>query len=86
LETAGHTHLVLFLVAAKILIVDDHSAICEGLAVRSSAQPDLEVCGQAADTAEAMNAPSTVNSLGAAKRRAPKKNRPKRKNVRSGRN
>ena len=41
--------------AAKILIVDDHPAICEGLAVRISAQADLEVCGQAADTAEAMN-------------------------------
>ena len=40
--------------AAKILIVDDHPAICEGLAVRISSQPDLEVCGQAADTAEAM--------------------------------
>ena len=39
---------------AKILIVDDHPAICEGLAVRISSQPDLEVCGQAADTAEAM--------------------------------
>lgn len=39
---------------AKILIVDDHPAICEGLAVRISAQPDLEVCGQAADAAEAM--------------------------------
>jgi DNA-binding NarL/FixJ family response regulator len=40
--------------AANILIVDDHPAICEGLAVRISSQPDLEVCGQAADTAEAM--------------------------------
>ena len=40
--------------ATKILIVDDHPAICEGLAVRISSQPDLEVCGQAPDTAEAM--------------------------------
>ncbi|MBM4091224.1 MAG: response regulator transcription factor [Planctomycetes bacterium] len=40
--------------AAKVLIVDDHPAICEGLAVRIAAQPDLEVCGQAADIAEAM--------------------------------
>jgi DNA-binding NarL/FixJ family response regulator len=41
--------------AAKVMIVDDHPAIREGLAVRISAQPDLEVCGQAADAAEAMN-------------------------------
>lgn len=40
--------------AAKVLIVDDHPAVCEGLAVRMSSQPDLEVCGQAADTSEAM--------------------------------
>ena len=40
--------------AAKVLIVDDHPAVREGLAVRVSSQPDLEVCGQAGDTAEAM--------------------------------
>ncbi len=40
---------------AKILIVDDHPAVREGLAVRISSQPDLKVCGQAADAAEAMN-------------------------------
>jgi DNA-binding NarL/FixJ family response regulator len=40
--------------ATKVLIVDDHPAIREGLAVRISAQPDLEVCGQACDAAEAM--------------------------------
>ena len=40
--------------AAKVLIVDDHPAVREGLAVRIGSQPDLEVCGQAADTAEAM--------------------------------
>ena len=40
--------------ATKVLIVDDHPAVREGLAVRIASQPDLEVCGQAADTAEAM--------------------------------
>ena len=40
--------------AAKVLIVDDHPAVRDGLAVRIASQPDLEVCGQAADTAEAM--------------------------------
>jgi DNA-binding NarL/FixJ family response regulator len=40
--------------ATKVLIVDDHPAVREGLAVRISSQADLEVCGQAADTAEAM--------------------------------
>ncbi len=38
----------------KILIVDDHPAVREGLAVRIAAQPDLVVCGQAADVAEAI--------------------------------
>jgi DNA-binding NarL/FixJ family response regulator len=46
---------------AKVLIVDDHPAIREGLAVRLSAQPDLEVCGEAADSAEAMNLVKTVS-------------------------
>ena len=41
--------------AARVMIVDDHPAIRDGLAVRISAQPDLEVCVQAADAAEAMN-------------------------------
>ena len=42
------------MMVARVLIVDDHPAVREGLAVRISSQPDLEVCGQAADTAEAM--------------------------------
>jgi DNA-binding NarL/FixJ family response regulator len=42
------------------LIVDDHPAICEGLAVRISSQPDLEVCGSAADIAEAVKLVLTV--------------------------
>lgn len=41
---------------AKILIVDDHPAVREGLALRIDAQPDLEVCGQAADVPEALRA------------------------------
>jgi DNA-binding NarL/FixJ family response regulator len=40
--------------ATKVLIVDDHPAVREGLAVRIASQPDLEVCGQAGDTAQAM--------------------------------
>jgi DNA-binding NarL/FixJ family response regulator len=40
--------------AAKVLIVDDHPAVREALTLRVSAQPDLEVCGEAADTAEAL--------------------------------
>jgi DNA-binding NarL/FixJ family response regulator len=40
--------------ATKVLIVDDHPAVREGLGVRISSQPDMEVCGQAADTAEAL--------------------------------
>lgn len=40
--------------AAKVLIVDDHPAVREALALRIAAQPDLEVCGEAADAAEAL--------------------------------
>ncbi len=40
--------------ATKVLIVDDHPAASEGLSTRIAGQPDLEVCGQAADIAEAL--------------------------------
>ncbi len=40
--------------STKVLIVDDHPAVREGLAVRISAQPDLEVCGEAADIPQAL--------------------------------
>jgi DNA-binding NarL/FixJ family response regulator len=40
--------------AARVLIVDDHPAIREALALRIASQPDLEVCGEAADMIEAL--------------------------------
>jgi DNA-binding NarL/FixJ family response regulator len=40
--------------ARKVLIVDDHPAVREGLGVLISRQPDLEVCGEAADVTEAL--------------------------------
>jgi DNA-binding NarL/FixJ family response regulator len=40
--------------STRILIVDDHPAVREGLAVRISAHPDLEVCGEAADIPQAL--------------------------------
>jgi DNA-binding NarL/FixJ family response regulator len=40
---------------AKILIVDDHPVVREGLAIQISTQPDLEVCGEAEDIAGAMD-------------------------------
>jgi DNA-binding NarL/FixJ family response regulator len=40
--------------ATKILIVDDHPAVRDGLAVRIASQPDLEVCGEAANTDQAV--------------------------------
>jgi DNA-binding NarL/FixJ family response regulator len=46
---------------ARILIVDDHPLVREGLAVRISLQPDLEVCGEASDLPEAFE---LVKSLG----------------------
>lgn len=39
---------------SKILIVDDHSMVREGLRLRISAFSDLEVCGEAATEDEAM--------------------------------
>ena len=39
---------------ARILIVDDHSMVREGLRLRISAFPDLEVCGEATTEDEAM--------------------------------
>ncbi len=40
---------------ARILIVDDHPAVREGLALRIKSQPNLEVCGEAADVPEALH-------------------------------
>jgi DNA-binding NarL/FixJ family response regulator len=40
--------------AARVLIVDDHPAVREALSIRIAAQPDLEVCGEAADANEAL--------------------------------
>ena len=38
----------------RILIVDDHPAVREGLAARIATVPDMEICGAAEDAAEAM--------------------------------
>jgi DNA-binding NarL/FixJ family response regulator len=37
-----------------VLIVDDHPAVREALALRISRQPDLEVCGEAGDMGQAL--------------------------------
>ena len=39
---------------ARVLIIDDHPAVREALAGRIGRQRDLEVCGEAADMAEAL--------------------------------
>ena len=39
---------------ARVLIVDDHPAVREALSIRISQAPDLEVCGQAEDTGDAL--------------------------------
>jgi DNA-binding NarL/FixJ family response regulator len=39
---------------ARILIVDDHPLVREGMSLRISAQADLEVCGEAATEDEAL--------------------------------
>jgi DNA-binding NarL/FixJ family response regulator len=40
----------------QILLVDDHPVVCEGLAQRINAEPDLEVCGKARDGHSALEA------------------------------
>jgi DNA-binding NarL/FixJ family response regulator len=39
---------------ARVLIVDDHPAVREALALRIGREPDLEVCGEAAEMGEAL--------------------------------
>jgi DNA-binding NarL/FixJ family response regulator len=39
---------------ATVAIVDDHPLVREGLAARIGAQPDMEVCGEAADIESAL--------------------------------
>jgi DNA-binding NarL/FixJ family response regulator len=47
--------------AARVLIVDDHPAVREALAIRIASEPDLEVCGEAADLAEAVQLAAVRN-------------------------
>jgi DNA-binding NarL/FixJ family response regulator len=44
----------------QVAIVDDHPLVREGLAARISAQPDMEVCGEAADIESALQLVATV--------------------------
>ena len=44
----------------KVLIVDDHPIVREGLAARIARQPDLTVCGEAEDVADALELVKTV--------------------------
>src|SRR5271165_128033 len=39
---------------ARVLIVDDHPAVCVALAMLIGQHSDLEVCGEAADLSEAL--------------------------------
>src|SRR4029077_16849110 len=40
--------------AVRVLIVDDHPVVREGLAMHLATQPDLEVCGEAEDLPSAL--------------------------------
>ena len=44
----------------RILIVDDHPIVREGLAARIARQPDLSVCGEAEDVADALELVKTT--------------------------
>lgn len=45
---------------SRVLIVDDHPAVRDGLALRIASEPDLEVCGEAGDVAEALRLAEAV--------------------------
>lgn len=45
---------------AKVLIVDDHPSVREGLSTRISGQADLEVCGEVSDGPEALEFVATT--------------------------
>ena len=40
----------------RVLLVDDHPVVCEGLAQRINGEQDLKVCGQARDARAALEA------------------------------
>jgi DNA-binding NarL/FixJ family response regulator len=44
-----------------VLIVDDHPAVREALGLRIGRQPDLEICGEAADMGEALRLLADTN-------------------------
>lgn len=46
---------------AKILIVDDHPVVRDGLSMRIAGQRDMEVCGEAEDVADAMKVVRETN-------------------------
>jgi DNA-binding NarL/FixJ family response regulator len=46
---------------AKVLVIDDHPAVREGLALRISQHDDLQVCGEAEDVAEALRLSSELD-------------------------
>ena len=46
---------------ARVLVVDDHPAVREGIVSRISRQADLVVCGEAADVAEALRLVETAD-------------------------
>lgn len=46
---------------ARILIVDDHPMVRDGLAMRIANEPDLTVCGEAEDSVEALQLVNDLN-------------------------
>src|ERR1043166_1856569 len=45
---------------SRILLIDDHPILCEGLAQRINQEPDLNVCGIVGSAREAMRAIPTL--------------------------
>jgi DNA-binding NarL/FixJ family response regulator len=45
----------------RVLLVDDHPVVRDGYALAINARPDLEVCGEAADADEAIEAVTTTD-------------------------
>ena len=45
----------------RVLIIDDHPMMRRGIRDALAAEPDLEICGEAADTAEALQQARELN-------------------------
>jgi DNA-binding NarL/FixJ family response regulator len=56
-----HTEELLIPTVSTVLIVDDHPVVRDALTIRLAREPDLKVCGEAGDVAEALRVLEATN-------------------------